>query len=87
MNIVSIIAIYALFWVMTAFVMLPLGIKNHQEMGIEVQPGHDPGAPANFNPKRILLRTTVISMLLFALYYANYVYGWIDRDSLAALYR
>jgi hypothetical protein len=27
------------------------------------------------------LRTTLLSAALFALYYANYVYGWVDRHS------
>jgi predicted secreted protein len=83
---VSIIAIYALFWVMTAFVVLPFGVRNHDELGIEKLPGQDHGAPANFNPKRILIRTTVLSAALFALYYTNYVYGWIERDSFSSLY-
>ncbi len=81
MNAVSITAIYALFWVMTAFVVLPFGIKNNHELGIEGTVGHDPGAPGNFNPTRILLMTTLVSACLFGLYYANYVNGWIDRTS------
>ncbi len=81
MSAVSTVAIYALFWVMTAFVVLPFGVKNNHELGIEGMPGHDPGAPANFNPKRILLLTTLVSAVLFGLYYANYTYGWIDRTS------
>jgi predicted secreted protein len=84
---VSIIAIYSLFWVMTAFVVLPFGVRSHEELGIEKLPGQDHGAPANFNPKRILIRTTLLSAALFALYYINYVYGWIERDSFSSLYR
>ncbi len=85
MNPVSIVAIYALFWVMTAFVVLPFGVKNHDELAIETLPGEDRGAPANFNPKAILLRTTIVSAVLFGLYYANYSYGWIDRHSFDGL--
>jgi predicted secreted protein len=86
MNLTSIVAIYALFWVMTAFVVLPFGIKNHDELGVGRLQGQDHGAPANFNPKVILLRTTLLSAAFFGLYYVNYVYGWIDRNSFAALY-
>jgi predicted secreted protein len=81
MNWVSIIAIYALFWVMTAFVILPIGVRTHDELGLEKTPGQDPGAPGNFRPLAILLRTTILSALLFGVYYANYIYGWIDRHS------
>jgi predicted secreted protein len=81
MNWVSIIAIYALFWVLTAFVILPLGVRNNQELGLETQVGHDDGAPGNFNPGKVILRTTALSLLLFGIYYLNYIYGWIDRHS------
>ncbi len=81
MNWVSIIAIYALFWVLTAFVILPIGVRTHEELGLEKIAGQADSAPGNFRPRVILLRTTLLSAALFALYYANYVYGWIDRHS------
>lgn len=77
----SIVAIYALFWVLTAFVVLPIGVRTHDELGMAKIPGQADSAPANFNPRQILLRTTLLSAALFALYYANYTYGWIDRHS------
>ena len=81
MNWISIIAIYALFWVMTAFVILPIGVKTHEELGLEKVTGQADSAPGNFRPGVILLRTTALSALLFGLYYINYVNGWIDRHS------
>jgi predicted secreted protein len=81
MNWVSIIAIYALFWVLSAFVILPIGVKTHEELGLEKVPGQADSAPGNFRPGAILLRTTLLSAFLFGLYYANYVCGWIDRHS------
>lgn len=77
----SIIAIYALFWVMSAFVILPIGVRTHEELGLEKIPGQADSAPGNFRPGLIVLRTTMLSAVLFGLYYANYVYGWIDRHS------
>ncbi len=77
----SIIAIYLLFWVLSAFVILPIGIRTHDELGLEKTPGQADSAPGNFRPVLILIRTTLLSALLFALFYANYVYGWIDRHS------
>jgi predicted secreted protein len=78
----SIIAIYLLFWVMTAFVILPIGVRTHDELGLPKVPGQADSAPGNFQPRIIILRTTFLSAALFALYYANYVYGWVDRHSL-----
>ena len=85
MNWSSIIAIYALFWVMTAFVILPIGVRTHEELGLPKTPGQADGAPGNFRPRVVLLRTTLLSVALFGLYYLNYIYGWIDRHSFDAL--
>ena len=81
MNWTSIAAIYALFWVICAFVILPIGIRTHEELGLEKMAGQADSAPGNFRPGLIALRTTLLSTALFALYYANYTYGWIDRHS------
>ena len=86
MNWSSIVAIYALFWVMTAFVILPIGVRTHEELGLPKTPGQADSAPGNFQPGTILLRTTLLSAALFALYYLNYIYGWIDRDSFDSLF-
>lgn len=78
----SVLAIYALFWVMCAFVFLPFGIKTHDEAGIEKIPGQADSAPANFRPGRVALRATVLAAVLCALFVANYINGWIKTDDL-----
>lgn len=78
----SILAIYALFWVMSAFLMLPFGIKTHDEAGIAKVPGQADSAPANFRPGRVAARATVLAAVLCGLYVANYVYGWIGPEEL-----
>ncbi|MDE2412827.1 MAG: DUF1467 family protein, partial [Sphingomonadales bacterium] len=35
----SMIAIFTLFWVLSAFLVLPFGIRTHDEAGIEKVPG------------------------------------------------
>ena len=82
MNLTSIIAIYMLFWVMSAFIVMPFGLRTPHEAGESVAPGHADSAPVNFNPRRIALRATILSALLFALYYANFVNGWIGISDL-----
>ncbi len=82
MKITSIIAIYALFWVMSAFLMLPFGVKTHEEAGIAKVPGQADSAPANFRPWRVVLRATVVAAVLAALYIANYEQGWITLDDI-----
>lgn len=78
----SIVAIYVLFWVMCAFVLLPFGIRTADELGTEKVPGQADSAPANFRPRRVVLRATVISAVLTALYVANYYYGWLTAEDI-----
>ena len=77
MKITSIIAIYTLFWVLSAFLVMPFGIRTHDEAGIDKIPGQADSAPANFNARRIALRASILALVLFGLFYANYVNGWI----------
>ena len=77
MEIGSILAVYALFWVMSFFVTLPFGVKTDEEVGAERQPGHAESAPHRFSFGRVALRATILATVLFGLFYANYVFGWI----------
>lgn len=82
MQATSIVAIYVLFWVMSAFFVLPFGVRTHDEAGMAKIPGQADSAPANFNPRRIALRITVVATIAFALFYLNYTFGWITADNL-----
>jgi predicted secreted protein len=77
MQITSIAAIYFLFWVMSAFVMLPFGVRTADEVGAERVPGQADSAPVNFQPGKLALRATIIATLCTALFVTNYNYGWI----------
>ncbi len=76
----SILAIYALFWVMATFIMLPFGVKTHDELGVEKIPGQADSAPANFKPGTVIIRGTIISAICTAAYVLNYIYGWITPE-------
>ena len=78
----SIAAIWALFWVLSAFLVMPFGVKTSAEAGVEHVPGQSLSAPANFHARRLLLRASVLSAVLFWLYYANYVNRWITIQDL-----
>lgn len=79
----SVLAIYLLFWVMAAFLLLPFGVRTHDEMGVQKVPGQADSAPANFRPARLIVRASLLAVLLTGLYVANYVNGWITLDSLS----
>jgi predicted secreted protein len=78
----SISAIFFLFFVASAFVLLPFGVKTHEEVGAEKVPGQADSAPHHFDLKRHLLRAGLLGVVLTAMYYANYVNGWITASDL-----
>lgn len=82
MKLTSILAILLLFWVMSAFLVMPFGIRSHDDDGVELVPGQVSSAPVNFNAKRVAKRATVLALILFGLYYANYVNGWLTIDDI-----
>ena len=82
MKITSIIAIYALFWVMSAFILLPFGVRTADEAGVAKVPGQADSAPVNFKPGNLALRATFLSIALTALYIANYFQGWITVEDI-----
>lgn len=78
----SVLAIYSLFWVLSAFIVLPFGVRSHEDDHLPRVQGQADSAPTNYAPKRIARRATVLSLVLFAAYYANYVNGWITIGDL-----
>lgn len=76
----SILAIYFLFWVMSAFLLLPFGVRTHEETGEPRVPGQADSAPANFRPGRLMLRATIIAAVMTTIYVLNYIYGWVGID-------
>ncbi|HEX5535698.1 MAG TPA: DUF1467 family protein [Sphingobium sp.] len=85
MNSFAIVAIYFLFWVMSAFIVLPIGIRTPDETGEALIPGQAESAPSNYRPLRVVLAATALSSVLFGLFYANYVNGWVSAEDLNIL--
>ena len=77
----SALAIYSLFWVMSAFFVMPFGVKTADEAGIETVPGQAESAPAHFNPRQIMFRTTIVASVLFGLFMLNYRMGWLTLET------
>ena len=78
----SALAVYLLFWWLTLFAALPFGVRTSREAGQEPAPGEADSAPANPMLARKLAWTTVISAVLFALFYANLTAGWVTLDDI-----
>jgi predicted secreted protein len=82
MKLGSIVAIYFLFWVASAFLLLPFGVRTDEEVGSEKIPGQADSAPHRFDVPRHALKATLLATVLFVIYYANWRYGWITVDDL-----
>ncbi|WP_324827317.1 DUF1467 family protein [Qipengyuania zhejiangensis] len=78
----SVLAIYFLFLVFSAFMLLPFGVRTHDEAGVEKVPGQADSAPVEFRPGRLMVRAAVIAAILTALYVFNYINGWIVAEDL-----
>ncbi len=82
MSIGSAIAVYFLFFVFTAFLMLPFGVRTDEEVGAARVAGQAESAPHRFELKKHLLRAALFAAALFGLFYANWTQGWITYDML-----
>lgn len=85
----SILAIYFLFWVLCAFLLLPFGVRTHDEAGVPKVPGQADSAPVEFRAGRVAARATMIAAVVTALYVLNYTQGWIGLEdiNIARLFR
>jgi len=82
MKLTSIAAIYFLFFVASAFMLLPFGVRTHEEAGVEKIPGQADSAPHGFDLKRHFGKAALLGLVLFAIYYANWTYQWVTVDDL-----
>lgn len=82
MKLTSISAIYLLFFIGSAFLLLPFGVKTSEEVGAERIAGQAESAPHQFDLKRHLLKAAILAAVLFAAYYVNWTQGWITMNEL-----
>lgn len=80
------IAIYLTIWWTALFAILPLGVRSHQEMGVDPGDGGDPGAPVNPNLKKKFITTTWVSAILFAILWLVIKFGLIQLPDLPSRY-
>jgi predicted secreted protein len=76
----SALAIYSLFFALSAFFVLPFHGRKASDDDAPLVRGQDRGAPAVFRPGRILLQMAIVATIGFVLYYAAYVNGVVDPD-------
>jgi predicted secreted protein len=77
MSFTSGLAIYVIIWWVVIFAVLPFGAKN--KIGTaDIIEGQDAGAPVKPMMLKKVVMTTIISLVLYGVFYVSYVSGLID---------
>jgi predicted secreted protein len=76
----SALAIYVLFWSLSFFFVLPFRLRVDAADDPHI-PGQAESAPPRFSFGRTAFWTTIVSAVLFGLYYLNYVNGWVGPEA------
>jgi predicted secreted protein len=71
MGVVAGIVVFLLTWWIVLFAVLPFGIKHPAQQ----ETGMMPGAPVKPDFKKIILRTTLISIVIWAV-----IFGLVESD-------
>lgn len=66
-NIVTATAVFVVVWWLVLFITLPFGVQRTEES--ELEPGQEPGAPAKPMMWRKIAVTTLITIVLWVLFY------------------
>lgn len=79
----SLLAIYFLFWAFSFFLVLPFRLQRKGGDGSPdiYVPGTTESAPPRFSFGRTAFWTTIVSAVLFGLFYANFVEGWLPASA------
>lgn len=74
-------AVFFIIWWTVLFAVLPFGVRSQVEEGAVVQ-GSERGAPTRPHLAQKALWTTAVSLVIFSIYYANYVGGFVTLDDI-----
>ena len=78
------IAIYFLIWWTVLFCILPIGVRSQSEEG-QVVAGSDPGAPGRPQLRKKAILTTIVSTVVFLLFWALRSSGVTLESALKAM--
>lgn len=66
-NFVTSAAVFVVVWWLVLFITLPFGVRRTEEADLE--PGQEPGAPAKPMMWRKMAATTIITIVLWCIFY------------------
>ena len=70
-----------LFWAMSFFLVLPFRLQTRGGDDMPVR-GQAESAPPRFSFPRTCAWTTLVSAVLFGMFYLNYVFDWLPVERL-----
>ncbi|HWK14671.1 MAG TPA: DUF1467 family protein [Rhizobiaceae bacterium] len=73
MSWISVFAIFFIIWWVVLFATLPFGLRTQDDDG-EVTLGTTSSAPRGPHMRRAFLRTTIVTIIIFGIYYVATVY-------------
>lgn len=82
MSISAAIVLLAVIWFVVLLVVLPIGTRTQGDQG-EVTPGTPASAPVNFSPRRTVIVTTIISLIIWILSVGIILSDLIKIDDIA----
>lgn len=80
MTIVTGIVAYTIIWMLTLFVILPLGVRTHDEIGETPALGHAESAPVNPRIGLKFMITTLVAAVLFGIYWVAITYDLFQQS-------
>jgi predicted secreted protein len=80
----SALAIFFIIWWVVLFVMLPIGLRTQDE-DHDVTLGTTPSAPSGRHMRAVLVRTTLVSLAAFGLYWLVTTYLGLGIDDIPYL--
>ncbi len=69
LDLVSPIVVYVILWWLVVFILLPIGVKTHEEIGEKPQVGTADSAPVNPGLKWKLWTATAVAAVLLGIFY------------------
>jgi predicted secreted protein len=76
------IAVFFVIWWLVLFLTLPFGVRTPHETGESMVEGQASSAPQKPQLLKKMMATTLISLLLFGLFYLNYTMGWFTIEDI-----
>ena len=81
MSFTAALAIYFIMWFGCLFLVLPFYANHGDDRDVAPIVGQADSAPPHFPVWQVIGRVSLLTAILFGVYYANYVFGWLTVDS------